>query len=83
MVKNLLKYLNFSEKESNVYLALLEVGQSKASDIAKKTNINRTTVYDLCESLMKKGLLSKYKKSSGTYFNALEPQKLLDYLDRE
>ncbi|MFH1456742.1 MAG: hypothetical protein ABIF17_01350, partial [Patescibacteria group bacterium] len=47
------------------------------------TNINRTTVYDLCESLMKKGLLSKYKKSSGTYFNALEPQKLLDYLDRE
>ncbi len=83
MIKDLLKYLNFPEKEATVYLALIEVGQAKAREIALKTGLNRTTVYDLCELLMKKGLISQYKKSSGTYFSALEPQRLLGYLDRE
>ena len=83
MIKNLLEQLNFSEKESRMYLALLEIGSGKARDIAKKTHLNRTTVYDICESLMQKGLISKYKKGVHTYFNALDPDRLLTYLDRE
>ncbi len=83
MLKNLLSGLNFSEKESLVYLALLEVGSGKAQEIAKKTGLNRTTVYDIFETLMQKGLVSKFKKGSATLFNALEPKHLLTYLDRE
>ncbi len=83
MIKNLLSALDFSEKESLVYLALLEVGSGKAQEIAKKTGLNRTTVYDIFEVLMQKGLVSKYKKGSATFFNALEPKHLLTYLDRE
>lgn len=83
MIKNLLNELNFSEKESQIYLALLEIGSAKAQDIAKKTGLNRTTVYDIFEALMQKGLISKYKKGSSTFFNALEPKHLLTYLERE
>ena len=83
MIKNLLKQLNFSEKETNVYLALLELGSAKAKEISKKTDLNRTTVYDICDILLKKGIISQYKKGSATYFNALEPKHLLNYLDRE
>lgn len=83
MLKKLFEQLNFSEKESQVYLALLEAGSAKAQVLAKKTGLNRTTVYDICEVLMQKGLISKYKKGAGTYFNALEPKHLLTYLDRE
>lgn len=83
MVKGLLEQLNFSEKESQVYLALLEVGSGKAKEISKKTGLNRTTVYDICDILLQRGLISKYKKGAGTYFNALEPKHLLTYLDRE
>lgn len=83
MIKNLLSTLDFSEKESLVYLALLEIGSGKAQEIAKKTGLNRTTVYDLFEVLMQKGLVSKFKKGSATFFNALEPKHLLTYLDRE
>lgn len=75
--------MDFSEKESLVYLALLEIGSGKAQEIAKKTGLNRTTVYDLFEVLMQKGLVSKFKKGSATFFNALEPKHLLTYLDRE
>lgn len=83
MIKDILKQLNFSEKESQVYLALLEVGSAKPNDLAKKTDLNRTTVYDICNVLMQKGLISKYKKRGSTYFNALEPKRLLNYLERE
>ena len=83
MIKDLLAQLNFSEKESQIYLALLEVGSTKPGELAKKTGLNRTTVYDICELLMQKGLVSKFKKGAGTYFNALDPKHLLNYLDRE
>jgi sugar-specific transcriptional regulator TrmB len=83
MIKNLLSELNFSDKESLVYLALLEIGSGKAHEVAKKTGLNRTTVYDIFEVLMQRGLVSKYKKGSATFFNALEPKHLLTYLDRE
>jgi sugar-specific transcriptional regulator TrmB len=83
MIKGLLEQLNFSEKESAIYLALLEIGSTKPSILAKKTGLNRTTVYDICELLMQKGLISKYKKGAGTFFNALDPKHLLTYLDRE
>jgi len=83
MIKNLLNQLNFSEKETNVYLALLELGSAKAKEISKKTDLNRTTIYDICDILLKKGIISQYKKGSATYFNALEPKHLLTYLDRE
>jgi sugar-specific transcriptional regulator TrmB len=83
MINSLLSALDFSEKESSVYLALLEIGSGKAKEISKKTGLNRTTIYDIFEVLMQKGLVSKYKKGSATYFNALEPRHLLTYLDRE
>ncbi|HWQ59911.1 MAG TPA: helix-turn-helix domain-containing protein [Candidatus Fimivivens sp.] len=83
MINDFLSGLDFSQKESSVYLALLEIGSGKAHEIAKKTGLNRTTVYDIFETLMQKGLVSKYKKGSATYFNALEPKHLLTYLDRE
>jgi len=83
MLKNLLEQLNFTPKETSIYLALMELGSAKASEISKKTDINRTTVYDLLEILIKRGLVSKYKKGSSTFFNALEPENLITYLDRE
>lgn len=83
MLEKLFKELNFNEKETAVYLALLEVGSAKPKEISRKTGINRTTVYDICESLLHKGLVSKTKKGSSTLFNAFDPKRILNYLDRE
>lgn len=83
MLEKLLKQLNFSEKETSVYLALVELGSAKAKDLSRKSDLNRTTVYDICDQLLQKGLISKYKKGASTFFNALEPRHLLTYLDRE
>lgn len=83
MLEKLFKDLQFSEKESAVYLAILELGQARAIDLAKKTGFNRTTVYDLLEALIQKGLISKFKKGATSFFNALAPERLINYLERD
>lgn len=83
MITKLLEQLNFSSKESSIYLALLEIGPAKANAVAKKAKLNRTTVYDIFDTLLQKGLISKYKKGGSTFFNALDPKQLINYLDRE
>lgn len=78
-----LEQVNFTPKETSTYLALLKIGTAKAGVLAKKTELNRTTVYDVLEGLLRKGVISKYRKGSQTYFSALEPDRLLSYLERE
>jgi len=83
MIKETLEQLGFSEKEVEIYLAIIKLDQASASLVAKETDINRTTVYDILEELMVKGVVSKIKKAGKTYFYALPPDKLIDYLERE
>lgn len=83
MIIELLKKSGFSEKEAKVYMQLIHLGPQAASVIAENSNINRTTTYDIIESLTKKGLLSSLKKDGITYFKALDPRELLNYLDGE
>ena len=49
--------LGLSDEEIQVYLAALEHGSISVLEIAKATNIPRTTVYLLIDSLVKHGLL--------------------------
>ncbi|MDD5437676.1 MAG: helix-turn-helix domain-containing protein [Patescibacteria group bacterium] len=83
MIKEALEQVNFGPKEVSVYLALLSLGSAKGGVLAKKTELNRTTVYDVLEGLIRKGVISKYRKGSQTYFSALDPDRLVSYLDRE
>jgi len=82
-INGLLLELGFMEKEAAVYMALMENGSCRASDVAKITGLNRVSTYDQLEALIKRGVVSKYKKESATFFSALDPARLLNYLDRE
>ncbi len=77
--KQLIK-LGFSPKEAGVYLTLLELGPSTAAEIARKAGINRTTSYDILESLAGNGLViltgSKIQK-----YSAENPEKVLKFLE--
>ena len=83
MIKDVLQKLNFTEKESAVYTALLQLGTAKVNEIANRTELNRTTIYDVVETLIHKGLISKFRKHKTTYFSVHDPRQLLTYLDRE
>lgn len=83
MLTEQLKKIGFTEKEALIYTHLIHLGAQPASVIADRTKINRTTTYDIIEALTKKGLLASFKKDGITYFKALDPKELLNYLERE
>ena len=72
--------LGFPPKEAGVYLALLELGKRTVSPIARMANINRTTVYDILDSLAAKGLVSVSGKEPLQEYIAESPEKILKML---
>lgn len=83
MLHQTLRAIGFSDKESNIYLALITLGDATAAQLAKHTQYIRATVYDILESLIHRGVVSKYKKGAKTHFQALDPRELIHYLERE
>lgn len=81
-IPQLLKDFGMSEKESQVYIALLEMGEANIAQIAKQSGVKRSTVYLALNSLKETGLVSSLKKSK-TIFCAEDPRKMLDELDRK
>lgn len=75
-----LKQIGFNDNESKVYLALLESEEALASEIAKKTSINRSLVYSILESLAEKGIVSYIIKNNKRFYRAAEPSKILAML---
>ncbi len=83
MFEKFLVEIGLSEKEASVYLALLQVDFASIHDIASKTNIKRTTVYPVLESLQQKGLVSETQKDKKVLFQAAPPERLETYVDRQ
>jgi len=83
MQLELLKKLNFSDKQAKIYLELLKLGPASVRILAKNTAINRGTVYDCLKDLQEKGLASYYKKTTKQYFVAEDPEKLQDLVERQ
>lgn len=72
-----------SEKEAKVYLALLQVDEDSILDLAKRTGVNRTTIYPILESLQKKGLVSEIQKGKKAAYMAEPAERLETYVERQ
>jgi sugar-specific transcriptional regulator TrmB len=77
-----LERLGLSGKEAKLYLALLELGKANLQNIANKSKIKRTTVYDILDSLKEKGLVSTTKKGKRIYYYAENP-KIIENIFQE
>ncbi len=75
--------IGFTEKESAVYLALLELGKRTVTVIARNANLNRTTVYDILDSLAAKGLVSISGKEPLQEYVAESPDKILNLVKQD
>ncbi|TSC86968.1 MAG: transcriptional regulator TrmB [Parcubacteria group bacterium Gr01-1014_8] len=72
-----LRHIGLNEKESSVYLALLEIGEASVLKIAKKAVIKRPTAYLILHSLESKGLVSRVEKKRQTLYAPQHPRKIL------
>lgn len=67
-ILNLLQRANLSDKESRVYLSLLELGRGTVAQISKKSGLKRSIIYVTLEILMRLGYVTEISgKKVNTY----------------
>jgi len=83
MIEQVLQEIGLTQNEIKVYLALLDLGESKTGDILKKSGLNSGRIYEILDSLQKKGLVSFIVKSGVKLFSPADPKRVRDYLNEK
>jgi len=76
MDRSILSKCGLDANEAQVYLSLLEHGPSAMTEIAKRTKMNRTTLYSVFGRLEEKGLLDSSIRGKRRVFSAGDPRAL-------
>lgn len=76
-IDQLLSKLGFSDNETKVYLAALELGLASAQIIAQKAGVKRTTAYSVLSYLLTRGVVGRTRVKGKTKFLAEPPRRLL------
>lgn len=82
-IKQFLAQFDLTGKKADVYLAVLELGSGTVIEIARKSEIKRTTVYDILLDLEKSGLIYQTTKVNKRLFVAEDPEKLKKRLEEK
>lgn len=69
-----------SRNEAKAYLALLDIGSATAGEIAEKSKVHRTNVYDALDRLIEKGIVTYIFKNGVKYYQATAPENLLNLI---
>jgi len=78
-----LEKLGFHEKKTKIYLALLELAEASVIEVAKKTDLKRTTVYNILPELVQDGLVKIGAKKGRHFFYIENPNRLKqEYQDK-
>ncbi len=80
--KEYLTRVGMSERESTIYLMLLNNGLLTLSDISKKTGIHRPALYLILPKLQNKELIIKTKINKRDFYAAESPKKISKLFDK-
>ncbi len=75
--REVLEKIGLSRNESEIYLILLQIGESTIYNISDYSKISRPNIYDIIKKLQVRGLVSSIIKKSKKYFKASKPENLL------
>lgn len=75
-IKDYLTTLGLSGDEAKIYLALIKYGNLTILEIARKTDLPRTTIYRKLENLKKRGVVDELIEENTTLIKAADPDKL-------
>lgn len=83
MDSSLLEQLGLSKGEAKVYLALVRIGSTKTGPVAIQARVSSSKVYKILDRLERKGLVGHVFKSNVKNYSALNPQRILDYVNEK
>lgn len=77
-----MKDLGLTEYQARCFVGLLRSGRATAREVSQITNVPRSRVYDLADTLSDRGLAVTYNTTPRT-FQAVGPETALDALERD
>jgi predicted transcriptional regulator len=83
MIKDALGALGFTDKEQQVYLAILKNSRITPARLAQQVGLNRTTVYSVAQSLSQKGLISEDATAATLTYLASSPDELSNLIEHD
>jgi sugar-specific transcriptional regulator TrmB len=74
-IKEALQTIGLNEKESAVYVSLLQLGRASAYSIAQKSGLKKPTTYVILDELIERGLVSRVPRVKKQLFVARSPEE--------
>ena len=81
MYEKQLKELGLTDNETNIYLTLLKFGALNPTQLAKKTGLHRSYIYDTTEKLLEKGIINTILIKNKKHFQPVNPKILKQQLE--
>ncbi len=81
MEPSFLEELGLTPGEARIYLALLELGESKVGKVIEKTGMASSAVHNALNTIAEKGLVTHILRGKIKNYRAVPPKQLLDYID--
>src|SRR3989344_5545561 len=75
--ENLLTTLGFDHMQAQVYLAALELGEATMQALARKSGVNRSTIYTFIDDLKDRGYILETQKNKRRIYSAVHPEHLV------
>jgi len=82
-IKQTLEEIGLTKGETDVYLALLELGLSTTGRITKEANISSSKVYEVLQRLINKGLASYVMENGKHHYSATPVNRIIDFLEEK
>lgn len=78
-----LRKIGLTEGEIKIYQALLHTGETTRTELAKKSGISPSKIYDVANRLIEKGIISSVKKQGILHFSPANPERLKEFIDQK
>ena len=76
--ENLLKTLGMNQLQAQVYVAALELGEATMQALARKSAVNRSTIYTFIDELKERGYILETRKNKRKVYSAIHPERLVE-----
>lgn len=77
-----LQNAGFTRNEVKVYLSLLKLGKATSYTIVKEAGVSSGKIYETLDKLIGRGLVSYVIIRGKKYFEAADPERLIDYMKK-
>lgn len=80
---NSLKKIGLTDKEAKIYLANLELGEATVQELAQKSGVKRTSIYNFIEEMQNRGFITKIEKDGKILIIPEKPESIIEKTKRQ